>query len=147
MKPIKRIALATDFSESSNRAEELAISLKERFEGELHLIHVFDPSSFEMPAPYFFMPGADTWLNSRLISLKAKGETHLEEHGKKIGSCVTKLLEGKPGREIVAYLEANDIDMLVMGSHGHSTLERWVVGSVTEYVIHHTKVPVLLAKQ
>lgn len=146
MKPLKRIALATDFSDSSNRAEELAIALRDPLQAELHLIHVFDPTSFEMPAPYYFMPGADTWLSDRLITLKTKGEEHLMEHGKKIGSCVAKLLEGKPGKEIVAYLAANDIDLVVMGSHGNSGLERLVMGSVTEYVLHHSKVPVLTAR-
>ncbi len=146
MKPLKKIALATDFSDSSNRAEELAISLRDRLGAELHLIHVFDPTSFEMPAPYYFMPGADSWLNDRMIALKTKGEAHLTEHGQKIGSCVTHLLEGKPGKEIVAYLAANDIDLVVMGSHGHSGLERLVMGSVTEYVLHHSKVPVLTTR-
>ena len=55
--------------------------------------------------------------------------------------------EGDPAKSIVDFAEANDIDLIIMGSHGlDAVLNRLLMGSVTTRVLHHTTIPVLVVK-
>ncbi|MFP8958033.1 universal stress protein [Natrialbaceae archaeon A-CW3] len=49
---------------------------------------------------------------------------------------------GRPGHEIVSYIDEGDFDHVVMGSHGRSGIERLMIGSVTETTIRRASVPV-----
>ena len=147
MRNIHKILYATDFSDTSKAAEKYAMELRDSLGAELHVAHVFDPASFEMPAPYLFMPGAGTWLEVRLDELRSKGSKHLEAYAGGINNCTAHFLEGRPGQALVEFVEANDIDLVVMGTHGHSGFESLLLGSVAEYVMRHTPVPVLTIKR
>jgi nucleotide-binding universal stress UspA family protein len=56
------------------------------------------------------------------------------------------LLEGHPADEIIKFAEQNDIEMIVMGTLGKTGLDRFLLGSVAENVIRHSKVPVLVVR-
>ena len=69
----------------------------------------------------------------------SKYNKKLEEHG--INGTV--LFEvGKPGETVINTAEKNKATMIVMGTRGFGLVRRTILGSVSEYVIHHTKVPV-----
>lgn len=53
---------------------------------------------------------------------------------------------GSPAREIVEYAESNDVDHVVMGSHGRSGVTRLLLGSVAEVVVRHSSVPVTVVR-
>ena len=53
---------------------------------------------------------------------------------------------GKPAEEIVDYASKNEVDLIVMASHGRSGVSRWAYGSVADKVLRSTCVPVLLVK-
>ena len=54
---------------------------------------------------------------------------------------------GAPANQIVEYAEKNDIDLIVMGTHGRSGLEKMWLGSVTEKVLRQAHCPVLVVRQ
>ena len=54
--------------------------------------------------------------------------------------------EGVPGEAIVAAAEEEHVDMVVVGSHGRDAVGRLLLGSVSEYVVRHSKRPVLVAR-
>ena len=58
----------------------------------------------------------------------------------------TKLLEGNPGDELVRESETGEYDLLVVGTRGMGGLKSLLVGSVSNKVVHHAKIPVLLSK-
>ena len=53
-------------------------------------------------------------------------------------------VEGRAADEILSYTEKNNVDLIVMSTHGRSGLSRFFFGSVAEKVSHHSRVPVLL---
>ncbi len=57
-----------------------------------------------------------------------------------------EFLRGNPGPEIVKLAQESQCDLVVMSSHGRTGFLRWVLGSVAEYVIRHSKCPVLTVK-
>ena len=71
----------------------------------------------------------------------------VEETAKAAGIEVESvLLEGHPADEIVKFAEQNDIEMIVMGTLGKTGLDRFLLGSVAENVVRHSKIPVLVVR-
>jgi nucleotide-binding universal stress UspA family protein len=58
----------------------------------------------------------------------------------------TRLVEGASGQMIINVADEVDADVIVVGSHGHGFLSRVLIGSVSEYVVRHTKRPVLVVR-
>jgi nucleotide-binding universal stress UspA family protein len=56
------------------------------------------------------------------------------------------ILEGSPAHEIVNFAEGNDIDLIVMGTHGKNAIERFLLGSIAENVVRHSKKAVLVVR-
>ncbi|WP_423743203.1 universal stress protein (plasmid) [Haladaptatus sp. SPP-AMP-3] len=58
----------------------------------------------------------------------------------------TELMRGIPHEEILDYADENDIDLVVMGTHGRSGVEHFLNGSVTEKVIRNSTLPILVVR-
>ncbi len=58
----------------------------------------------------------------------------------------TVLLQGPPAGRILEYLETNPVDLLVMATHGHTGLRRWVYGSVTQKCLHNSACAMLIVR-
>ena len=54
------------------------------------------------------------------------------------------VVDGRPAEEILNYARNNKIDLMVMTSHGRAGISRWFFGSVSEKVLQHSAVPVLI---
>jgi nucleotide-binding universal stress UspA family protein len=61
-------------------------------------------------------------------------------------TVVTEVIEGNPHEEILDYVSEHGIDMVVMGTHGRTGLDRVVMGSVAERVVRRSPVPVLTVR-
>jgi len=81
---------------------------------------------------------------------EAKAQKYLEKNAqplKELGittECVVTV--GDPGSAIIDYAEKNDIDLIAIATHGRSGLRRILFGSVAEYVVKHSRLPILLIK-
>lgn len=146
MAKLQKILFATDFSETSKEAQALATEMQERMNCELEIIHVFDPNSFEMPAPYYMMPGVDKWIDDHFSVMRQRGRDMLKELCPDMNHCKGHFVEGRPGKTIVDFAEKNGFDMIVMGTHGHTGWNRLMLGSIAEYVVRHAHLPVLTVK-
>ena len=72
----------------------------------------------------------------------------MSRHPEKLKTLTVEsvILEGNPADEIVKFAEENDIDLIVMGTLGKTGIQRFLLGSVTENVIRHSKKPVLVIR-
>jgi nucleotide-binding universal stress UspA family protein len=74
--------------------------------------------------------------------------SYIEKIGKAAGVEVeSRVLKGNPAQKIVSFAEDNDIDMIVVGSLGKTGYERVVLGSVSEKVVRHAKIPVMVVRE
>jgi nucleotide-binding universal stress UspA family protein len=55
-------------------------------------------------------------------------------------------LKGTPAEEILDYAEDNDIDLVVMGTHSLTGIKRFLIGSVAEKILRHSKIPVMIIR-
>jgi nucleotide-binding universal stress UspA family protein len=71
----------------------------------------------------------------------------LVERGRTVGVPVSFLVwDGDPGDMIVSAAEAENVDMVVVGSHGRSAVGRFFLGSVSDHVVRHATCPVLVVR-
>ncbi len=139
----KRIVCATDFSDTAEAAWELAGELARIHRSELILVHVFTelPMSPEVAATTV----QQVWEEQRLWT-----EQQLAERAEAMtqrGLATRFLLRtGTPAEEIGQAATDEGADLIVVGTHGRTGLERLVIGSVAERVVRIAPCPVLTVK-
>jgi nucleotide-binding universal stress UspA family protein len=139
---IHRILCPTDFSATSARAFEHAVALAAWYEAALTILHVTSDTivPFSEVAyignPMLMDPGV---LDQTLSDLSA-----LAAPARRIGlRADTEVREGGPAAEILDAARELPADLVVMGTHGRTGFERFVLGSVTETVLRRVPCPVL----
>jgi nucleotide-binding universal stress UspA family protein len=145
-KEFNRIILAVDGSKISKKAAKKALSLAKKTGFDVTAIHVVHVPNPTLPYPPV---GRMHWDYPMLTkTMNKQGESILNEI-KDIGKSMdikvkTILIEGMPDDEIIKL--ANKNDLIIMGSKGHSSLDRILVGSVTEKVLHHSNATVMIVR-
>jgi nucleotide-binding universal stress UspA family protein len=133
----ERILLPTDGSPGSAVAIEKATALATAFDAELHAVYVVDTS---IPVDVA-VPDVFGTLESYGESALDEVVTAADEAGVESVSC--SVGRGPPHRVLLDYVDEHDVDLVVMGTHGRTGLDRYLVGSVTEKVVRLADVPVL----
>jgi nucleotide-binding universal stress UspA family protein len=142
--PAKRILMATDFSEGSERALTVAIRLAKALGATIDIVHIYampDASAMSpipgvVPMP---PPDRDTVdeIRRRLEEIAARVRTAGAE-------CVTFSGLGGVAGEIVAQANRTDAELIIVGTHGRTGLRRVLLGSVAEDVLRKAHRPVLI---
>lgn len=139
---IERILFPTDFSEPAKEAQHHAMALAERFDAELHLLHVVAPI---MPYPDasapWVMPEAE--VNLQIDAAEKRLAREVDALWAAAHPTKYATITGFAVDEILKYAEENSIDLIVVGTHGHTGLSRFLIGSVAEKVVRLAKCPVL----
>ena len=145
--PIKKIILATDFSDISGDAGDCALFLAHAYKAELVLLHVLDINSPSFPSYYFLtVEGFDRLAESQL-QVRQQGKDALKELADSFDLKVETIsTEGDPGHEIVRVAEEINADLIVFGTHGHSGWKRFTLGSVAEFVSKHAPCAVFMIR-
>lgn len=140
----QHILVPLDGSPRAEQALPIAAQLARASGGTIVLLHVVDVA-------YTFgaYRGMQPILLQNVIdsSLRSASEyfDHLSHHSALAGvSFKTKIMQGYPAGAILAAIETQASDLVIMCSHGYTGVQRWLLGSVTEKVVHHTPVPILI---
>ena len=140
---LQRILLPTDFSEYSACASKYACAFVEQFEAELHLFHVFQEAIATVPMADVPFPPVGSYLAELEKSATVELANVLDRQWTEGKRVVYATAPGTPFVEIIRYARDNDIDMIVMGTHGRTGLAHMLMGSVAEKVVRKAPCPVL----
>lgn len=141
-KQYEKILIATDGSENARNATSYALGLAKTSGAELYTVYVI--SNVDLYAGIRDVAWAES-MNEHFLKEGEEANKEVFEEGKAAGIEVKPfILEGNPGEEIVDFAEANDIDMIVMGTRGKTGVNRFLLGSVADKVVRHSKKPVLV---
>jgi len=141
MSHLEIILLAADGSPASEGASDEAIDLAVQVDARLLVVSVVGTSS----RPSEATAGTGSPADSR-DSLTTKAQS-IVQRAKASGANATFLVwEGEAGEAIVAAADSENADLIVVGSHGRSGVSRFLIGSVSDYVVRHAHCPVMVVR-
>jgi nucleotide-binding universal stress UspA family protein len=138
----KKILVPLDGSDLAATILPSVVEVAKCTSSQVTLLHVcyfpFVAGTESLP-PKMAKDAADQEARECAVFL-GKAAKELQSHGLTVNhECV----EGLPAREIIAYAEANNVDLIAMATHGRGEVA-WVLGSTAEKVVTHSTVPTLL---
>ena len=138
----KRILLPLDGSGLSEQSLPHAVAHAESFGAELILLRVLEPI-LPTGAPPAAARRAENLTEALAREYLARIGADIQERGVSVS---TVIVEGRPRTKILEFVEANQVDLIVMSTRGHSGPSRWLMGSVADRVVRGANVPVLLVR-
>jgi nucleotide-binding universal stress UspA family protein len=159
---INQVLVITDGSECGSHAVEFSASFPFIAGTAFHLLHVLPPSpvltpdllsqiwtlSDEAIDPSLF-PDHD--IEAEVETARAAGKSILDGANQVLLSqgikAKTALLQGDAATEVIQYARDNQVDLIIAGSRGLSTMQSWLIGSVSRKLVHYAGCSVLLVKR
>ena len=140
---LKKILCPIDHSDCSKEALKYAVSFAMKDESKLYMLHVIDIRSFSesIDAMTPQIPDYET-----IKQLKTKLLDCIPEEIRDDMNVEALVVQGIPFVEIIRTARENDIDMIVIGSHGRTGIAHMMLGSVSEKVVRKAPCPVLTVK-
>lgn len=133
--------MPTDGSPAADAAVEHAITIAERFDATLHALYVVDATAY-----------SSLEAGSQMVAeaLEAEGDSAVDRIAEAAAAAdipvVESVVSGTAYRSILEYADEQDIDLVVMGTHGRRGIDRYLLGSVTERVVRTADQPVLTVR-
>lgn len=135
----KKILFPTDFSAAANSGLSDAAALARDRGATLVILHVQEPPAAYAECGLYYglqEPNDEALMNILHEVVPAGNDV----------ACEYRLGLGEPAAEIVRQARKENVEMIVMGTHGRSGLSRLIMGSVAESVMRHAPCPVLTYK-
>jgi nucleotide-binding universal stress UspA family protein len=143
---MKKILIATDGSPAALKAVELGLELAEEHGAQVTFVHVA-PAADVLPVSGFAMAGPVSVPHELDEHDHAMLDEALELAEQQGVPALTRLLVGGAARQIVAYADEVDADLIVVGSRGLGAIGSTLLGSVSRKVLHDAKRPVLIVRE
>ena len=136
----KHILIAVNFTEDDRLIEGRAVKMHEFTQAKLSLIHVIEP----MPSIYGDSYGV--YMQPE-VNLNEKATSMLKPIAERLHIPAVNIAtpSGNVSHEIIAYSDENNVDLILIGSHGRHGL-RLLLGSTANAVLHHAKCDVLTVR-
>ena len=137
----QKILCPVDFFPGSLRALDYAVKLAKNYGAGIHALHVVSPVISGAYGTEISVASLTAAFQKDSIHQMAALKTKLKKSGVPIE---TEVLLGTIDVEIRRAIAKRKIDLVVVGTHGRRGVERWVLGSVTERLMRHCTVPLLV---
>ena len=141
----KKVLFCTDFSKNSDCAFDYAFGIAKRDEGVLYILHVIPTNPDH--------DNLERWLTKKELD---RVKATLREDREKIydGKYLSQIKDktkvkiitksGREDKEILKFARKENIDIIVIGTHGRAGIEYLFIGSVAEKIIRHSPIPVFI---
>ena len=144
----RKILVPTDFSEDSNLAFRMALSIAVTYQARIFLLHVISNTIQQGLADYCLDQSMlDRVLNESIVFANEKLQEVMDKNQQSGNiKVIPDVRKGQPSEEILQEAAERKIDLIVIASHGKTGLQKYFIGSVTEKVMKEAKCPVLLIR-
>jgi nucleotide-binding universal stress UspA family protein len=141
---IKKILCPVDFFAASDKALQYAAGLAEDYGAKIHLLHVVTPL---LPVAQDYPLDTVTVLESVEEAATARMKKLVESLERRGVEVTSKVLTGDVHLWLEETITTEKPDLVVMGSHARSGIERLFMGSVSEWLMRHSPVPILVISE
>ncbi|MBK7713355.1 MAG: universal stress protein [Bacteroidales bacterium] len=149
---MKKVLIALDYDTTAQKVAEAGFSLAKSMKAQVILLHIIADPAYYSSLEYSPITGFAGYMdmsNNQLDSLDGLIKASLQyldktKHHLGDKEIQTLVKEGDFASTILTTAKELHADMIVMGSHSRNWLENIVMGSVTEKVLHSTKIPLLI---
>jgi len=143
---IKKVLVPIDFSDYSKSSLRYAVNFAKQFNAEIYLIYVLEPVIYppDFSMGQIAIPSINAeWDERAREELENLAKTEIPE-----GVNVKTILKnGKPFLEIIDTASEENIDLIIIATHGHSGVEHILFGSTAEKVVRKAPCPVLTLRE
>ena len=142
MVKIDKILFPSELREYSLKILPYVLSMSEKYSSTIYLLHVIDDIS---KWGGFYVPhiSLDLYQKEAMEAAEKFMDKVCEQQMKGCPNFERRILSGDPAVEILKTINAETIDLVVMGTHGYKGLEHAIFGSVARKVVKNSPVPVL----
>ncbi|MBK7498242.1 MAG: universal stress protein [Ignavibacteriales bacterium] len=143
---IKKVLVPIDFSDYSKSALKYAVNFAKSFNAEIILVYVVEPVIYppDFSMGQIAMPSITTeWDDRAKDELQKLAKSEINE----IANVKTIIKTGKPFVEIIETAKEENIDLIIIATHGHSGVEHILFGSTAEKVVRKAPCPVLTLRE
>ncbi|MCK4488259.1 MAG: universal stress protein [Desulfobacterales bacterium] len=142
MAEIKKILFPCDLTENSSKILPYVLSVSEKYNSMIYLLHVVQ-DLHRWGKVYIPHASMNTFQNEALEGAETALDRVCDEQLESCPNFQRRIVSGDPATEILKTIETEDIDLVVMGTHGRKGLEHTIFGSVAENVVKKSPVPVM----
>jgi nucleotide-binding universal stress UspA family protein len=142
MKPVKKILFPIDLSDVSPKIAPWVIMMAEMFKAQICLLFV--ARTFEyLYSFHLSQKDIDNFVLRFAEGAEAKIKEFAKTNLREYSNFKTDIVSGDPADAILEYIEPEEINLVIMGTHGRKGLDRILFGSVADRVVKMSPVPVL----
>ncbi len=142
---LNKILVPTDFSDFSNKALDYAMALAKAHDAEVLVLHVTAPPSYPVETSIAAEVYEEIEDRMRQDAEKRLAEI-LEGEDARTVATHTRVAEGSPFVQIIRIAREEDVDLIVIATHGVSGIKHLLLGSTAEKVVRKAPCPVLTVK-
>ncbi|MFN4259599.1 MAG: universal stress protein [Gemmataceae bacterium] len=143
---LHNILVPTDFSKSSYNALKYAAAFADKFGAAIYLLHVVQDMALFIPDMVTVAPPVAPSIDQLTAAARDAFAKMIEEQNLGHLTIHCEVREGNPHQVIVQFAKEKDLDLIVMGTHGHTGLAHLLLGSVAEKVVRTAPCPVLTVR-
>lgn len=148
---MKKVLIALDYNPTAQKVAEMGYYIAKAMNAQSVLLHVIPGATYYSYLNYSPIMGFEGFSNLDKIQtdveeLKKVAKEYLDKSKKHLGEETIQIAvkNGDSGETILDTAKEVKADIIVMGTHSRRGLEKILMGSVAEYVLHHTSIPVLI---
>jgi len=151
---MKKILIALDYDQSAQTIADVGYALAKAMDAEVTLLHVIsDPVIYSSPGHATIVGFSDSMDNATAAvqdgsteSLKKAANQFLDKTKEHLAdeTIQTIVKDGECAESILKTAKEMQAEIIVLGSHGRKWIERKIMGSVTENVLHHSSIPLFI---
>lgn len=149
---MKKVLIALDFDPSAQKIAETGYELAKAMNAQVILLHVTADAAYYSALNYSPIMGFDSFSNldivqtDAVLELKNAAQDYLEKSKQHLGdeTIQTVIKDGDFGESILETATEMNADIIVMGTHSRRGLEKILMGSVAEKVLHRSSIPLFI---
>ena len=142
MMEIKKILFPCDLSENASKILPYVLSISEAYNSTIYLLHVVQDLR-RWGNVYIPHKSMDVFQKEALEGAEKAMDRVCEEQLQSCPNFQRRIVSGDPATEILKTIETEDVDMVIMATHGRKGLEHVILGSVAENMVRKSPVPVM----